>query len=161
MTVTVYRFVWIHVDGADIEVVVHILRGAGCDALKRFFDVSQEERLGFLEDNRHSGMHGLDIDHTVFDAIFLDNGGNFFGDIDEVERCVGAQTDNVIDDFHRNSGRGRMIRQLADAPTKGLIHNHGNGLQTGDGGGDAVCTDACDDVVGAFVMRGVLFDNLR
>ena len=106
MTVTVYRFVWIHVDGADIEVVVHILRRAGRNAFKCFLDVSQEEWLGFLEDNCHSGMHGLDIDHTIFDAVFFDNGGNFFGNVDEVERCIGAQTDNVIDDFHRNSGRG-------------------------------------------------------
>ena len=100
MAVAVYGLIRVHIDGADIEVVVHVPRRSGSDAFECFFDISQKERLGFLEDNCHGGVHGLNIDSAALDAVFFDNGGDLFGDVDEVERCVGAQADDVIDDFH-------------------------------------------------------------
>ena len=100
VAMTVYGLVRIHVDGTNIEVVVHVPRRSGSDAFECFFDISKKERLGFLEDNCHGGVHGLNIDDAALDAVFFDNGGDLFGDVDEVERCVGAQADDVIDDFH-------------------------------------------------------------
>lgn len=41
-----------------------------------------------------------------------------------------------------------------------LVHDNGNRLEAGDGDGDAVFADTCDDIVGLLVVCGVLLDNL-
>ena len=101
MRVSVLAFAVAHIDGADIEIVVIVLHFFGRDALKHFLHIANEERFGFIHDDRHRGMETLDIHNAVCDAGIFDGGENIVRDIDELEGCFRCKVDDVVGDFHR------------------------------------------------------------
>jgi len=153
MRVSVLTFAIAHIDGANIEIVVIVFYFFGCDAFEHFLHIANEERLGFVYDNRHRCVETLDIHYAVYDAGIFDGGEDIVRDVDELECRLRRKINDVVGDFHRNFVTG--VR------TKKLVHNYRNRLQTGDGGGDVVFADARDHVFGTFVVGGVLFDDLR
>ena len=106
MRVSVLTFAIAHIDGANIEIVVIVFHFFGCDAFKHFLHIANEERLRFIHDDRHRGVETLDIHYAVYDAGIFDGGDNIVRDIDELECRLCRKIDDVVGDFHRNSGRG-------------------------------------------------------
>lgn len=104
--VAVLAFAVAHINGANVEIVVVIFYFLGRDALEHFLHVSDEEGFRFVYNNRHGRMEALDIHDAVCDAGLFDGREDIIRDIDEFKRRFRCEIDDVVCNFHRNSGRG-------------------------------------------------------
>jgi len=89
-----------HIDSADFEIIVHILKSPRRHFFQQRFHVRNEQWFGFIDNDGHGRVQALDINYTIFNASLFDFLLDFFGNVDEIQSRGGFHLDNVMDNFH-------------------------------------------------------------
>ena len=89
--VAVRALVVVHVHGAHAEIVVTIMCLGGRTALQEFAQVFEQQRLGFLDTDRGSGVAREDVGHALAESGLAHELGDVVGDIQELDGLVGLE----------------------------------------------------------------------
>jgi hypothetical protein len=103
MRMAVPAFSIAHIDGADLEIIVHILKSPGRHFFQQSFHIGNKQGFSFIDNNGHRRVQTLDINHSVFDAGLFNFLLDFVSDVDKIQSGGSFHLDDMVNNFHEFS----------------------------------------------------------